>query len=102
MTLASLDLLISEGGSLIQTGAPSIVVANGSDGEKRLIVKYTRLKNGAKLGVGYRVQFSDDLVKWDDATTPASLLASNAAFEAVAVADSVSTEEAPADLPAFW
>ena len=85
--------LVVSDGVLEQTGAPLITAVTGADGEKRLVVEYSRRKNSAKLGVAYRVQFSDDLVQWDDATTPASVLASDALFEAVSVPDTVTAED---------
>ena len=88
--------LVVADGTLVSTGAPNIGTYTGTDGAKRLRVEYSKRKDSAKLGVGYRVQFSEDLVNWVDAVLPAVTLAASGAFEAVAVEDTVTVEDVAA------
>lgn len=83
------------GGGSVRTGPPAISTQSAPGGAKHLRVEYTRRKDSAQQGLGYRVQFSDDLVQWVDAATDGQTLASDATFEAVAVEDTVSATESP-------
>lgn len=74
------------GASITQTGLPSISIT-GSGATARLRVLYLH-----RLGdstVTATVQFSDDNVNWTNAANSASVQATNASYEALAVEDQV-------------
>ena len=58
-------------------------------------MEYSRRRDSARKGVSYRVQFSDNLIDWQDATQPEQTMASNSGFDAVAVEDSVTVKDSP-------
>lgn len=86
--------VVVNNGSLEKTGLPSISAVSGSNGKKHLRVQYSKRKNAALQGLSYKVQFSDDLTNWVDSSSPGLTLASNSSFDAVAVDDTVATDEA--------
>ena len=81
--------------SLVPTGGPDITTESAADGAKRLRVKFARRLHSAQNGLNYQVQFSDDLIDWEDASNPAQTLASDGTFESVEVEDTVSVTDAP-------
>lgn len=83
------------GGALVRTGGPSIGIVTDVGGAKRLQVKYVRRLNAAQQGLEYKVQFSDDLATWEDATEPEQWLGSDGTFEARQVSDNVTSSQSP-------
>lgn len=83
--------MLMAGGNLVQPGLPSIGMVTDTGGDKRLRVQFVRRLNAAQEGLTYKVQFSDDLKSWEDATEPVQWLGSNSSYEAVQVSDTVTT-----------
>lgn len=76
--------LIADASSITQLGLPRITRV-GTGIQQRLRVEYARRIGDSSLS--YIVQFSNDLITWNNATQSASVLSSNGTMQAVAVED---------------
>jgi len=85
-----------DGGTLLQSGLPSIEALADDAGAPRLRVQFVRRLNAAAQGLGYTVQFSNDLVTWENAASAPQWLATDGTFEALSVEDSLTGKDTPA------
>ena len=79
--------LVVSGDSIVSAGLP-LVTTTGAGDQSRLRVQFVRRLNDPSIT--YTVQFSDDLVNWDNATNTPAVIGSNASFELMEVEDAVS------------
>jgi len=77
------EILVS-GSVLTHRGAPTLLVVNQPGGPEYRAL-FTRQKDYVSTGLVYTVQFSADLIDWEDNTVPPTVIASDAEMDAVTV-----------------